>query len=49
MDMKNAIDALAVIEISGKLQGLGEKVRALSERPIVSMLMSRKSPADQSL
>ena len=48
MDMKKAVDGLAVIEISEKLQELGEKVRALSERPIVSMLMSRKSPADQS-
>ena len=49
MDLTKAADALAVIEISEKLQGLGEKVRALSERPIVSMLMSRESPADQSL
>lgn len=49
MDIKKTVDALAVIEISEKLQGLGEKVRALSERPIVSMLMSRRSAADQSL
>lgn len=49
MDIKKAVDALAIIGKSEKLQGLGEKVRALSERPVVSTLMSRRSAADQSL
>lgn len=49
MDIKKAVDALAFIEISEKLQGLGEKVRALSERPVVSMLMTRRSAANQPL
>ena len=38
MDVKKAVDAFGIHEImSEKLQELGEKVHALSERPTVSI------------
>ena len=36
MDPKNTIDALGHREMSQKVQGLGEKIHQLSERPVVS-------------
>ncbi|KAL9073960.1 MAG: hypothetical protein Q9161_002582 [Pseudevernia consocians] len=42
MDIKNAVDAVGVHEISEKAQELGEKARALSGRPIEIIISATK-------
>ena len=39
MDIKTAVDAVGVRELSEKVQELGEEIQALSERPIVGNSM----------
>ncbi len=40
MDMKNAVVALGIHELCANVQELGEKVHELSEKPMVSILIS---------
>ncbi len=40
MDIKNAVDAVGVRDLSEKVQELGEEIQALSERPIVGNSIS---------